>query len=46
VKALPASAVGEGLLGMMKRTLKLPIKVIEPMRLRGEAQEVSPQDGP
>jgi hypothetical protein len=46
VKALPASAVGEGLLGMMKRTLKLPIKVIEPMRSRGEVQEVSPQDGP
>jgi hypothetical protein len=46
VKALPPSAVGEGLLGMMKRALKLPIKVIEPLRSRGEVQEVSPQDGP
>ncbi|MGD2126535.1 MAG: AsmA-like C-terminal domain-containing protein, partial [Desulfobacteraceae bacterium] len=29
VTPLPASAVGSGLLGMMKRTFKLPIKVIE-----------------
>jgi uncharacterized protein YhdP len=46
VKALPPSAVGEGLLGMMKRALKLPIKLIEPVRSRGGVQEVSPQDGP
>jgi hypothetical protein len=46
VKALPASAVGEGLLGMMKRTLKLPIKVIEPVRSRGKEQDVPLQAGP
>ena len=42
VRTLPASAVGAGLLGMMKRTLKLPVKLIEPARPRGEEQELSP----
>jgi hypothetical protein len=27
VTPLPASAVGEGIVGMMKRTLKLPISI-------------------
>ncbi len=31
VKLMPASAVGEGLLGILKRTLKAPVKVIEPV---------------
>jgi hypothetical protein len=31
INYVPASAVGSGLLGMIKRTLKLPIKVIDPV---------------
>lgn len=31
VSPLPPSAVGAGLVGMVKRTLKLPVKVIEPV---------------
>jgi hypothetical protein len=46
VRTLPASAVGEGLLGMMRRTLELPVKVIEPVRPMGEEQEVPRQGGP
>jgi hypothetical protein len=31
VKTMPASSVGSGLLGMMKRTFTLPVKVVEPV---------------
>jgi len=31
VSPLPPSAVGAGILGMVKRTLKLPVKIIEPL---------------
>jgi hypothetical protein len=31
VKTMPPDAVGEGLAGMMKRTLQLPFKIIEPV---------------
>jgi len=31
VKTMPPDAVGEGLTGMMKRTLQLPFKIIEPI---------------
>ncbi|HET6465987.1 MAG TPA: AsmA-like C-terminal domain-containing protein, partial [Nitrospiria bacterium] len=31
VKTMPPEAVGEGLAGMMKRTLQLPFKIIEPV---------------
>jgi uncharacterized protein YhdP len=31
VTPLPASAVGEGIVGMMKRTLKLPLDIITPL---------------
>jgi len=31
VTLLPPAAVGEGLLGIMKRTLEVPVKVIQPM---------------
>jgi len=31
VSPLPPSAVGAGLVGMVKRTLKLPVKIIEPV---------------
>ncbi len=31
VKFLPASAVGDGVLGILKRTLKAPVKIIEPV---------------
>lgn len=30
VTLIPPSAVGEGLLGIMKRTLQLPVKIVEP----------------
>ena len=46
VRPLPAAAVGEGLLGMLRRTLKLPVKLIEPARPREEGQGVSPQGRP
>jgi hypothetical protein len=38
VKLLPASAVGDDLLGILKRTLKAPVKVIEPV-LPGEKKK-------
>jgi AsmA-like C-terminal region len=31
VTPIPASAVGEGLLGIVKRTLQLPVKIIQPV---------------
>ena len=37
VTPLPPSAVGKGLLGVMTRTIKLPLKVIQPL-LSGEAK--------
>ena len=46
VRTLPAAAVGEGLLGMMRRTLELPVRVIEPGRGREEGQGVPRQGGP
>ncbi|HWR71614.1 MAG TPA: AsmA-like C-terminal domain-containing protein [Nitrospirota bacterium] len=36
VTTLPVSSIGEGLLGMMKRTLTLPFKIIEPIIPKGE----------
>jgi uncharacterized protein involved in outer membrane biogenesis len=36
---LSPSAVGEGLLGMMKRTLSLPVKIIEPIIPRDRKEE-------
>jgi hypothetical protein len=38
VKLLPSAAVGEGVLGILKRTLKAPVKIIEPV-LPGEEKE-------
>jgi len=40
---LPASAVGAGLLGMMKRTVELPFEVIEPLLPKGEEKAVAPK---
>jgi len=31
VEYLPAAEIGSGLLGIMKRTLELPVKVVEPI---------------
>jgi hypothetical protein len=31
VKLIPASAVGDGVLGILKRTVKAPVKIIEPV---------------
>ena len=36
---LSPSAVGEGVLGMMKRTLSLPVKIIEPVIPRDRKEE-------
>jgi hypothetical protein len=36
---LPPSAVGEGVLGMLKRTLTLPVKIIEPIIPRDRKAE-------
>lgn len=36
VTTLPVSAIGDGLLGMMKRTLSLPFKIIEPIIPKSE----------
>jgi len=44
VQYVPASAVGSGLLGMIKRTLKLPIKIIEPILPKEKEPQVSPQN--
>jgi hypothetical protein len=35
VQLLPAADVGEGVLGILKRTLKAPVKIVEPV-LPGE----------
>jgi hypothetical protein len=43
VQTLPASAVGSGLVGMMKRTLKLPFEVIDPVLPKKGETEVAPQ---
>jgi len=43
VQTLPASAVGSGLVGMMKRTLKLPFEVIDPVLPEKGETEVAPQ---
>ena len=40
---LPPSAVGAGLLGMMKRTVELPFEVIEPLLPKGEEKAVAPK---
>jgi hypothetical protein len=44
VQYVPASAVGSGLLGMIKRTLKLPVKIIEPILPKEKEPQVSPQN--
>jgi hypothetical protein len=36
---LSPTAVGEGLLGIMKRTLSLPVKIIEPVIPRNKKEE-------
>ena len=38
VKLMPASAVGDGVLGILKRTVKAPVKIIEPV-LPGERKK-------
>jgi hypothetical protein len=38
VKLMPASAVGDGVLGILKRTVKAPVKIIEPV-LPGEQKK-------
>ena len=38
VKLMPASAVGDGVLGILKRTVKAPVKIIEPV-LPGEKKK-------
>jgi len=43
IKTLPASAVGAGLLGIMERTIKLPITVIEPVLPKDKEKQVAPQ---
>ena len=39
VTLLPPSAVGEGLVGIMKRTLQLPVKIIKPIVPKEKQQE-------
>ena len=39
IKGLSATAVGEGVLGIMKRTLSLPVKIIEPVIPRDKKEE-------
>ncbi|HET7318284.1 MAG TPA: AsmA-like C-terminal domain-containing protein, partial [Nitrospirota bacterium] len=43
VKFMPASAVGDGVLGILKRTLKAPVKIIEPV-LPGERKKEGASD--
>ncbi|HET6364904.1 MAG TPA: hypothetical protein VFG02_07630, partial [Nitrospirota bacterium] len=43
VKLLPASAVGDDLIGILKRTLKAPVKIIEPV-LPGERKKEGASD--
>ncbi len=43
VHYVPASAVGSGLLGIVERTLKLPIKVIEPILQKDKKKPPEPQ---
>ena len=44
VTPLAPSAVGSGLLGIMKRTLKLPMKVIRPVLPEDKEEEDAPQE--
>ncbi len=44
VRYVPASAVGSGLLGIIERTLKLPVKVIEPVLPKDLDGLIAPQD--
>lgn len=43
VTTLPASSIGEGLFGMMKRTLTLPFTIIEPIIPKGKKQTENEQ---
>ncbi|MBL7211691.1 MAG: AsmA-like C-terminal domain-containing protein [Desulfobacteraceae bacterium] len=44
VDYVSASAVGSGLIGIMERTLKLPIKVIEPVLPKKKESQAAPQN--
>lgn len=44
VTYLPASAVGAGLLGVVKRTLQVPVKLVEPVIPGGKKKEDEKQD--
>jgi hypothetical protein len=43
VMPLPPSAVGSGVLGILERTLKLPITIIQPLLPGGKTQKKEPQ---
>jgi hypothetical protein len=43
VKLMPASAVGDGVLGILKRTVNAPVKIIEPV-LPGEKKRAADKE--